>query len=182
MKKTGIYLMAALTLVGCLTACQRDGGLRRNAKQYIQAMADYDIDRAYPYATLETQKYTLDYFKPIILILDSSYIASNTPATITIDSITHSDDTSATVYFHKKTPLQPHVTSTVEMRLRDGQWLAHQIVKPAPMLMPQGLSADDYKEMLGDDTNSLMTLQDTNSLLAPHDTNRNMALEKKRRG
>lgn len=169
MTKTNTCLLAALTLMVGLTACQRDGGLQSNAKHYIQAMADYKIDRAYPYATLETQKYTLDYFKQIVPMIDSSYIASNTPAAITIDSITHDSDTTATVHFHKKTPLQPHATSTVDMRLRDGKWLVHQLVKPAPMLMPKNLNSDDYKEMLGEAP-----------LTAPLDTNRNMAFEKRR--
>ncbi len=102
--------------------------------KYIQAMADYRIDDAYLYSTPETQTHTLDYFKSLMTILDSNYIASNTPAKITIDSVVHYDDTSATVYFHKSTPLQPNLKATVDMRYRNNVWLAHQVIKPAPML------------------------------------------------
>ena len=95
-------------------------------------MADYNIDEAYPLATPETQKYTLDYFKHLLTIVDSNYIASNTPASTAIDSVVHIDDTQAVVYYHKKTPLHPHLCANVEMRLRDGQWLAHQPINPMP--------------------------------------------------
>lgn len=132
MKK--ILILPLLIALAAVTACQHKDMLRENALTYIQAMADYRIDDAYPYATLETQKNTLDYFKHIMYIVDSSYIKSNTPAKITLDSIVPTSDTSATVYFHKKTPIQPRVEATVDMRLRDGNWLAHQVVLPAPML------------------------------------------------
>lgn len=130
MKRILIILVALLVF----TACQNDKGLRHNAKEYIQAMADYRIDDAYPYSTPETQTHTLDYFKSLMSILDTNYITANTPATITIDSVVYIDDTSATVYFHKRTPLQHRVNAKVDMRLRDDEWLAHQVVQPAPML------------------------------------------------
>jgi len=132
----GKYWILLTLPILMLASCDKDRSLKRNALQYAQAMADYNLDEAYPYATQETQQYTLDYFKMIIPLIDSSYIASNTPATLTLDSVVHVDDTSATVYFHKKTPLQPRVDASVGMRLRDGKWLAHQLFKPAPFLTP----------------------------------------------
>lgn len=63
-------------------------------------------------------------------ILDSSYIEKNTPATIRIDSVTFSSDTSATVYYYKKTPIREDNIS-LEMRLRNGEWLAHQVINPS---------------------------------------------------
>ena len=132
MRKTVLLLLAAFA---GLASCGHDSALKNNAMQYAQAMADYDIDRAYPYATPETQTLTLDYFKTALIpALDTAYIASNTPATLYLDSIIHVSDTQATVYFHKKTPLQPHVNCVLDMRLRNGQWLAHQPIKHAPFI------------------------------------------------
>lgn len=132
MRKTMLLLLAAFAV---LTSCGHDSALKNNAMQYAQAMADYDLDRAYPYATPETQTMTLDYFKTSLLpALDTAYIASNTPATLYLDSIIHVSDTQATVYFHKKTPIQPRVNGVLDMRLRNGQWLAHQPIKHAPFV------------------------------------------------
>lgn len=132
MKRTILQITIVIAVLSTFACTNSDYKLRKNALGYIQAMADYDIDAAYPYATEETQFYTLDYFKPMLTILDSNYIASNTPAKITIDSIIHHTDTSATVYFHKETPLQQRADATLDMRLRDGEWLAHQVVERAP--------------------------------------------------
>ena len=132
MQQKTISIILCLSLF--FSACHRDGGLENNARHYIKAMAEYEVSKAYPYATEETQKYTLDYFSLLLPKIDSSYIANNTPATITIDSIVHNNDTTATVFFHKKTPIQPRVNAELQMRLRNGKWLAHQVIQPAPLM------------------------------------------------
>ena len=122
-------------MIACNGAPSSDKELRYNAEQYIQAMADYRVEDAKPYATFETQETTLDYLINVIMPnLDSTYIASNTPATITIDSIVCQNDTIAIVYYHKQTPLNAHLPAQVEMRLESGVWLAHQIIQPLPFL------------------------------------------------
>lgn len=91
-------------------------------------MAEYDFDAARQYATSETLS-TIDYIENYIMpSVDPEYIASNTPAKIDIDSIVVTADTTATVYFRKTTPIQTNTQAHVNMRLRDGQWLAHQVV------------------------------------------------------
>lgn len=133
MKKNALILCTAVTL---LAACSgSDADIRRPATRYVQALADYDLAAAYPYATRETQLYTLDYFRVSLMAhLDPAIIAAATPATIDIDSVVRHTDTTATVHYSKTTPQGRMPGLKVDMRLRDGQWLAHQVVQAAPML------------------------------------------------
>jgi len=131
MKKHYLIVLAFLTTL--CASCNSLPSPKENAIKYAQALGDYDIDAAMEYATEETQKITLLYYKNFLIPhLDTAYIAANTPATITYDSLSYLCDTQATVYYHKKTPIQTHIDANVEMRLRNGQWLAHQIISPSP--------------------------------------------------
>lgn len=152
MKKYAKTLLAAVAILSA-SACQNDTQLKKNALGYIEAMAAYDINEARQYATPETQNLTLDYIENTLLpLLDSSYITSNTPADIHIDSIVHTNDSTATVYFTKKTPINPKINANVDMHLRNGQWLAHQIIKPLPLL-GGSFSAIDTASMKQNPTN-----------------------------
>lgn len=126
--KKPILITTAVIL--CLTACTNtEHKVRKNAEKYIKAMAEYDFEAARPFATEETQCTTLDFIESNIMpTVDTAYIAQNTPAKITIDSVCFASDSAATVYFRKSTPIQTNTPATVEMRLRNGQWLAHQII------------------------------------------------------
>lgn len=130
MSKKNICIYSILIL--CLTACTediREKAVRENAEKYIRALAEYDFEAARPYATLETQQRTLDFIESNILpTIDSASIKQNTPAKLTIDSIVFSSDTSARVFYRKTTPIQTNTPATVDMRLRNGQWLAHQLI------------------------------------------------------
>ena len=62
-------------------------------------------------------------------MLDTGYIAKDTPASIEIISTNILSDSSALVVYHKTTPIKDF-TDTLELRKRDGNWLAHSpIVK-----------------------------------------------------
>ncbi len=113
-----------------VNSCHKnDKAIKQNALQYAQAMADYRVEDAKAYATAETRERTLQFFiDNIVPHVDSAYIASNTPATIEITSVEHLTDTSAIVHYRKKSPIQ-EVDASVEMRLRSGQWLAHQLIE-----------------------------------------------------
>lgn len=125
MKKTLLFSLAAI-LLSC-NSTERE--VSKGAMQYIMAMSEYNISAARAYATEETQHTTLDFMESNIMpTIDPDYIAQNTPAKISIDSVVFDSDTSATVYFRKTTPIQTKTPANVAMRLRDGQWLAHQIV------------------------------------------------------
>lgn len=99
---------------------------------YIQAMGAYDIEGARKYATEETQKTTLDFVENTILKNMSEEgkenIKKNTPAEFSNVQVEIFDDTSANVSFHKKTPLA-EADASVEMRKRDGKWLAYQPIR-----------------------------------------------------
>ena len=113
-----------------LAACNStEREVRSNAEKYIMALAEYDLDAARPYATEETCTMTLDFIESNIMpTVDTAYIAQNTPAEIKIDSIVFASDTAATVYYRKSTPIQTNTPAVIDMRLRNGQWLAHQLV------------------------------------------------------
>ena len=133
MKKTHIVGLAMiLAMASCshkpVTMDSVDSSFRANATAYIEAMANYDIASARPHATEETNNVTLNYFdKAMEMLEDSTFIQQNTPAVIRYDSIVFTSDTSATVYYNKQTPIQ-NANATLNMRLRNGEWLAHQVI------------------------------------------------------
>ena len=128
-----LFALSTLLAISCSTknALENiDPLLLSNAEKYIDAMANYDIESARQYATDETKNITLQFIEGFMMPkLDSSFIKKNTPAIIRIDSVTSADDTTATVYYNKKTPIRTDVV-TLDMRLRNGQWLAHQVIDP----------------------------------------------------
>lgn len=96
------------------------------AEPYIKSLAEYDIESARPYATQETIETLLDKVeKNILPSLDTNYIKQNTNAEITIQRVEFASDTSATVFYNKKTQIQ-NTNTKLEMRYRNGKWLAHQ--------------------------------------------------------
>ena len=106
-----------------------DSIVLERAMPYIMALADYNIEAARPFATEETQRITLDFIESDIMpTVDSAYIKQNTPAQISVDSVIFSSDTTANVFYRKTTPIQSNSPASVEMRLRNGQWFAHQLV------------------------------------------------------
>lgn len=161
-----------LACIGMMAACNPDAPIKKNAMLYAQHMADYDIDGAYPYATPETQTLTLDFFKTKILpALNPSYIDSNTPATLYVDSIVRHSDTEAIVYYHKRTPIVQHLDATLEMRLRDGQWLAHQPIKAGPFFSG-GFHGIDTAELRANPDRYRDSLHKMPSVVIPLQTNK----------
>lgn len=127
-------IIVSLTLTSC-SSPSSERHLKHNAKHYVQAMADYRVEDAMPYATPETQQITLNYLlKNIMPHMDTNYIHSNTPAKITLDSVKYSNDSVATVFYRKTTPLVDNMQATIEMHLHNGEWLAHQIIQGLPFL------------------------------------------------
>lgn len=91
---------------------------------YSNALANYNIDDAAQYCTPETQETTLQYAKSLMANVPPEYIASDTPAEIKITEVIVDNDTTATVHYHKHTPLKDFDAS-LNMVRRNGQWLAH---------------------------------------------------------
>lgn len=117
-------LCIGLLLVLCTTCDSEKKQIEHSAYEYSDAVANYDIDGAETYCTRETSVTFLKTARFLMQFVDSSYISSDTPATIDIVSVKRLSDTTASVVYHKQTPIKDF-TDTLEMRKRDGRWLAH---------------------------------------------------------
>lgn len=122
-------------LLPLLWACHSDTeAIRQAAQGYLQAMGDYRIADAAPFATEETAATTLHYIATNIMPhadTDSAfaaYIASNTPATIEITAVERTSDTTATVAFVKTTPIQRQ-QGQKQLLKRNGQWRVHELIQ-----------------------------------------------------
>ena len=130
MKKIPLILVAGVLF--CCCSCKSDRNLaEQTAYNYSFAMANYEIDEAAKYATDETQNTILRTAKKLVEGLDSSYIKSDTPATIEIIDVELTSDTTAVATYHKITPIKDF-SGTVELRKRDGQWKAHVVPREIP--------------------------------------------------
>ncbi len=125
MRRT-LQLLAVATTIVILTACSQseEKKVERVAKNYATAMANYNVDKAYRYATEETQATTLVKAQYYVSIIDPEYIESDTPAKIKITQTNIVDDTSAYTIYHKTTPIKDFY-DTLWLRKRDGEWKAH---------------------------------------------------------
>lgn len=123
MKKTCLFLTMAILLTCC--GCKSDRSLAEKAAyNYSFAMANYQLEEASKYATVETQNTVIVRAGQLLQNLDSSYIKSDTPATIEITEVNFTSDTTAVATYHKTTPIK-NFSGELELRKRDGQWYAH---------------------------------------------------------
>ena len=120
------WIYAVLTACAVMqAACGRtDTEIEQAAHEYCQATAEYDFERAGEWCTEETRQTTLAMFGQLMPMVDSAYLAADRPAHIDITGVHRTSDTTATAVYHKQTPLKDF-TDTLELRLRDGRWLAH---------------------------------------------------------
>ncbi len=126
MKRTILVPIVALLITACNSSSPEKESIEQAAYNYCVATSNYDLDAAEAFCTEETAKHTLAVGRHLLTLVDSSYIASDTPATIEIKSVKQLSDTSAYAVYHKQTPRKDYV-DTMQMRKRDGQWLAHSI-------------------------------------------------------
>lgn len=122
--KKNIVLSLLLLFILCSACKTEKNKIMDIAYKYSFAMANYQIDEAEPYATIETQSTTLKKARILIEAIDEEYIKSDTPASIVITNVTIVDDTSAFAIYHKVTPIKDF-SDTLDLRKRDGQWKAH---------------------------------------------------------
>ena len=129
MKHPLLLLAAALATVA-LAACHHtdDSSLRQAAQAYLDAAANDRLDEALQRSTPSWQETLTAVATVVENYGDSASLASDRPATVTITATRFLSDTSATVAYHKKTPRRD-IDRIIEMRLRDGQWLAHRSVR-----------------------------------------------------
>ena len=131
--KIKISLLATLCLLFAVACTNKPNEMEQAAKGYLQAMGNYKMDEAAPYATRQTRENAIPTMKKIMSMADTVYIKQNTPATITIKGSRLLTDTSARVYYHKHTPIKD-VDDSVTLLLEEGQWLVDIRLKPIPYL------------------------------------------------
>lgn len=124
MRRQVILCLACAFLASC-----GNKEIKNAAYDYNYAVANYKFDEAVQYCTEETNNTTLEMVRYFMQFVDSSYIKSDTPAEIDIVSVKQLSDTTAYAVYHKHTPIKDF-SDTMEMRKREGRWLAHDpIVK-----------------------------------------------------
>lgn len=129
LRDTELILSLLLSLFYFVSCDDNMGEIKSVAYNYCIATSQYDFERAKHYCTDETKKTTLLIANDVMSMLDTGYIAKDTPASIEIISTNILSDSSALVVYHKTTPIKDF-TDTLELRKRDGNWLAHSpIVK-----------------------------------------------------
>lgn len=126
---------AIILFLICLTACSHPDTkpIEMAAQGYLDAMGNYLINDAIPYATTQTREKTIPVLNQLMDIADTTYINSNRPATITIKGTKMLTNTSARVYYHKSTPIMEDDDSVLVI-LEDKQWLVDVQIKPVPIL------------------------------------------------
>lgn len=138
MRHTKTLWLAALLVLAA--ACQDNGDrdIERAAKGYLDAMGNYRIEEAAPYATQHTREQTLPVMQQLARRSNQDYIKANTPADITIKRVRRIDDTTARAYYHKHTPIEEQDDS-VTLLLEEGQWLVDLHLNPMPFFLSDSL-------------------------------------------
>ena len=132
--KTYISIVVAAATI-LFTACvpNETDKIERAAKGYLDAVGNYRIDEAAPFATKQTCEKSLPWLNKMMERSDSTFIKANQPATIKIKETRMLSDTSARVYYHKSTPIKEDDDS-VTVILENGQWLVDVKVTPLTFL------------------------------------------------
>jgi hypothetical protein len=125
-KNTLPLLLAALLLTSSVLMTQDNPKkeIKMVAYNYLDAMGNYRIDDAVPYCTKETQDGVLVTGRKLVEMVQPGYIESDTPAKIKITDVELLSDTTAKVYYTKRTPIKKQ-NGEVKLVLRDGQWKVH---------------------------------------------------------
>ena len=136
MKKTLIAL-AALLLCSC---GNKEEKISQAAYGYLEAMGNYRLEEALPYASQQTAEKTIPFLQTLMPHVDSAYIQANTPATITIKEVQVLTDSTAFVTFHKSTPILQQ-DDTLRMVKERRHWKAHVEVSMPGFLMKDSIQS-----------------------------------------
>ena len=131
MKQYTLPIIILLLLLASSCQPSDESQIRHNAQKYLDAMGDYDIDRAEPYATENTVNTTLVFSRNLLKTIDSSVMLQNMPAKTDILSIEIQNDSMALVKYHKTTPIN-NFDGLLEMRKEHKKWLASVTLRQAP--------------------------------------------------
>lgn len=142
MKKASSYLFTSLLAALLFTACNNDrNAIEKAAFGYLDALGNYRVADARPFATPQTCDVTLNFLDTLAAHTNPQVYANNIPAVITINDVSMTSDTTATVAFHKSTP-STQQDGTIDVVKVDGKWLVDQIIDiPEPL---KSLTAPDH--------------------------------------
>ena len=142
MRHTALPFTIALLLCACGNPEHK--AMEQAAYGYLDAAGNYRFDDARHYASPKTCEVTLTFFDQLMTRVDTHYVASNTPAKITIKSVHQTSDTTAYALFHKKTPIKTQ-DDTLQLVKIDGKWLADMVI--TPIKLPKAASAKEKREL-----------------------------------
>lgn len=132
MKRNLLWIVALLLCVACASE-KKD--IEKAAYGYLDAMGNYRIEDAKPYASRQTCENTLEVLqKSLMPKVDTNYIKSNTPATIEILGVEVLSDTTAVVNYKKTTPITVQNDGRLDMIKEDGRWSAEVIIALPPIV------------------------------------------------
>ncbi len=132
--KTRILALLALILI--ISSCNGEKReIKQTAYRYLDAMGNYRLDDAVPYASEKTNEVTIRFYKSLLPTIDTNNIKKNTPAKITINEVVMQSDTTAYAVFHKTTPITQQ-DDTLRMIKENGKWLAHVVIAIPSYMMP----------------------------------------------
>lgn len=161
MKHTALIL-ASILFVACTS--QETRNINASAKGYLQAMGDYLLDEAIPYASHHTREQTIPTMKHIMANADTTYINANRPSVITITGTKKLTDSTARVFYHKHTPIK-EVDDSVTLVLEEGRWLVD--VRLAPLPFGIGASRDSLRRITNTPSPSEIRKNTTPASVAP---------------
>ena len=130
--RTTILALLAVLLASCNSQQKTIGDA---AYGYLDAVANYRFDDAYPYASQRTQDVTLRFFKDILTRTDTAYINKNTPAKVTIDQVIVTSDSTAQVVYSKTTPITRQQHDTVDMVREESRWVVEWVIQDIPAIL-----------------------------------------------
>lgn len=130
--KQPLAFIAALTIG--LSSCTHDTkAIEEAAYGYCKAMGEYQFDDAIPFASQLTRQTTINTFKKLLAISDTALLYTNRPATITIQKVETTSDTTAIALYHKHTPIK-EIDDTVHLIVEDGKWVVHSPILNSPFV------------------------------------------------
>lgn len=124
--KFGILILLSLVFVSCN---QEKREIKHVAQAYLDALANYKVEEAKPYATSETCNTTLLVAAQLVTMVDTAYIISDTPATIDIQEVVIENDSMAVVKYVKNTPIKHDMQGSLHLVKRDQKWEAHDLIR-----------------------------------------------------
>lgn len=117
------FILFLLPLLLC--SCKSNEQKAKDALTgYALNIANYNLDDAEQYATSETIETTIDTYRNLLQYVDSAYLEQDSPASIVIDLMSITSDTTAEGTYTKTTPIK-HEQYTVQLRKRNGKWMVH---------------------------------------------------------